>query len=200
QPGASASTMRANGRTLCCGLWMQTPLGRPGADRYEPDASARESVCRSCETSRRARDCRSFSFLARPGVLHRNSRLVSIEMRSCKCASSNSPEIPMTRTEATERILAAKQKKGITYAELARTIGRHPVWVTAALLGQATMSAEEASKAAKALDLGPEVAAALQEVPTRGAVGEGGPGDPVPDPLSRIVEVDRPSLKTRIPA
>ena len=104
----------------------------------------------------------------------------------------------MTRGEATERILSAKQKKGLTYGELARTVGRHPVWVTAALLGQATMSAEEAGKAVKALDLEPEVASALQEVPTRGAIGEAVPVDPVLYRFYEIVQVYGTSLKALI--
>jgi cyanate lyase len=104
----------------------------------------------------------------------------------------------MTRTEATEQVLSAKQKKGVTYAELARTVGRHPVWVTAALLGQATMSADEANKAVKALDLGADVAAALQEVPTRGDIGEAVPVDPVLYRFYEIVQVYGTSLKALI--
>ena len=53
----------------------------------------------------------------------------------------------MQRCAATEAILAAKQRKGLTFEAIARAVGRHKVWVTAALLGQATMSAEEAGKA-----------------------------------------------------
>jgi cyanate lyase len=104
----------------------------------------------------------------------------------------------MTRTEATEQILAAKQKRGLTYTEIAGKVGRHPVWVTAALLGQATMSAEEAGKAAGALGLGPEVTAALQEVPTRGAIGEAVPVDPVLYRFYEIVQVYGTSLKALI--
>jgi cyanate lyase len=104
----------------------------------------------------------------------------------------------MTRTEATERILSAKQQKSLTYAELARTVGRHPVWVTAALLGQATMSADEADRAVKALGLGVDVATALQEVPMRGAIGEAVPVDPVLYRFYEIVQVYGTSLKALI--
>ena len=104
----------------------------------------------------------------------------------------------MTRSEATERILSARQEKGLTYTELAMKVGRHPVWVTAALLGQATMSAEEAGKAVSALGLGPDVAAALQEVPTRGAIGEAVPVDPVLYRFYEIVQVYGTSLKALI--
>ena len=47
----------------------------------------------------------------------------------------------ITRSEATEQILAAKQAKGLTFEAIAEAVGRHKVWVTAALMGQATMSA-----------------------------------------------------------
>jgi len=53
----------------------------------------------------------------------------------------------LSRKEATEKILAAKQKKKLTFEQIAAAVGRHKVWVTAALLGQATMSATEAEAA-----------------------------------------------------
>ncbi len=84
----------------------------------------------------------------------------------------------MTRTEATERILDAKQQKGLSFAAIAEAVGRSPVWVTSALLGQATMSADEAAKVTTLLGLGHEEAAALQEIPTRGTIGHTVPTDP----------------------
>ena len=59
----------------------------------------------------------------------------------------------MTRKEATETILAAKREKGLTFEDIGKAVGRHKVWVTAALMGQGTMSKEEAEKAVKALGL-----------------------------------------------
>ena len=50
----------------------------------------------------------------------------------------------MTREHATILIAEAKENKKITYERIAAAVGRHKIWVTAALLGQATMSAEEA--------------------------------------------------------
>jgi cyanate lyase len=46
----------------------------------------------------------------------------------------------VNRVEATERILAAKKQKGLTFEAIAKAVGRHKVWVTSALLGQSTMS------------------------------------------------------------
>ena len=59
----------------------------------------------------------------------------------------------VSRKEATEKILAAKQKKKLTFEQIAAAVGRHKVWVTAALLGQATMSATEAEAAVQLLVL-----------------------------------------------
>jgi cyanate lyase len=95
----------------------------------------------------------------------------------------------MTRNETTERILATKHEKGLTFADIAKAVGRHPVWVTAALLGQATMTAEEADKAAAALGLGTDVAASLQTVPSRGSLDQAVPVDPAIYRLYEIVQV-----------
>ena len=101
----------------------------------------------------------------------------------------------MARAEATERILSAKTQKGLTFEAIARAVGRHKVWVTAALLGQATMSAEEAQKAAAVLGLGPEVAAALQEIPTKGSVGQTVPVDPLIYRFHEITQVYGTTIK-----
>ena len=101
----------------------------------------------------------------------------------------------MNRAQATEQILAAKQQKGLTYAALAEAVGRHKVWVTSALLGQSTMSAEEAQKAVAVLGLGPDVAAALQEMPTKGSVGQTVPVDPLIYRFHEITQVYGTTIK-----
>ena len=67
----------------------------------------------------------------------------------------------------------------MTFTALAEAVGRHKVWLTSALLGQATLSAEEAQKAVGVLELGPDVAAALQEIPQRGSLDAPVPVDPL---------------------
>jgi cyanate lyase len=104
----------------------------------------------------------------------------------------------MTRNEATERILAAKHEKGLTFAEIAQAVGRHPVWLTSALLGQATMAADEAEKAAAALGLGPDVAASLQEAPPRGSLGQAVPVDPAIYRLYEIVQLYGTTIRALI--
>jgi cyanate lyase len=104
----------------------------------------------------------------------------------------------MTRTEATEKILAAKAQKGLTFEAIARAVGRHKVWVTSALLGQGTMSAEEAQKAVALLGLGPEVATALQQIPTKGSVGQTVPVDPLIYRFHEITQVYGTTIKATI--
>ena len=101
----------------------------------------------------------------------------------------------MQRHEATETILAAKQAKGLTFEAIAKAVGRHRVWVTAALMGQATMSAEEAQKAAAILGLGPDITAALQEMPTKGSLGQTVPVDPLIYRFHEITQVYGTTIK-----
>jgi cyanate lyase len=104
----------------------------------------------------------------------------------------------MRRAEATERILEAKRQKGLTYVAIAKAVGRHPVWVTSALLGQSTMSAEESQTAVAVLGLGPDVAAALQEIPSKGSVGRDVPVDPLIYRFHEITQVYGTTLKALI--
>jgi cyanate lyase len=104
----------------------------------------------------------------------------------------------MTRDEATSLMLEAKRRKGLTFEAVAKAIGRHKVWTAAALLGQATMSADEAKKAVEALGLGPEVAAALQEIPSKGSIGRDVPVDPLIYRFHEITQVYGTTLKAII--
>jgi cyanate lyase len=72
------------------------------------------------------------------------------------------------------------------------------VWVTAALLGQATMTADEAEKATAALGLGTDVAASLQEVPPRGSLGQAVPVDPALYRLYEIVQMYGTTIRALI--
>ena len=104
----------------------------------------------------------------------------------------------ITRAEATEQILAAKKAKGLTFEAIAKAVGRHKVWVTAALMGQATMSAEEANAAAQVLGLGPEVAEGLQEIPIKGSLDSTVPVDPLIYRFHEITQVYGTTIKALI--
>lgn len=104
----------------------------------------------------------------------------------------------LTRQEASTRILAARQEKGLTFEEIAKAVGRHKVWVTAALLGQATMSAQEAAAAVKILGLDGDVAAALQQIPAKGSLPAAVPVDPLLYRFHEITQVYGTTIKAII--
>ena len=104
----------------------------------------------------------------------------------------------MTRSEATELILGAKKEKGLTFDAIAKAVGRHRVWVAAAIMGQATMSADEAQKLTALLGLSPLVAAALQEFPCKGSLGETVPVDPLIYRFHEITQVYGTTIKAII--
>jgi cyanate lyase len=104
----------------------------------------------------------------------------------------------LSRQEATEQILAAKKQKGLSFEQIAAAVGRHKVWVTAALLGQATMSSEEAAGAVNLLGLGADVAAALQEIPMKGSLASEVPVDPLIYRFHEITQVYGTTIKALI--
>ena len=74
----------------------------------------------------------------------------------------------MERSQATAMIKEAKLSSHLSWEEIAAHVGGHPVWVTSALLGQNSMSEEQAKKAVEVLGLSPDVAEALQQCPMKG--------------------------------
>ena len=104
----------------------------------------------------------------------------------------------MNREEATEKILEAKREKGLTFEAIARKVGRHKVWTTAALLGQHPMSSEEADVVVDLLALGPEVSRALQEIPMRGSLESDVPTDPTIYRIHEITQVYGTTIKALI--
>ena len=104
----------------------------------------------------------------------------------------------MTRQEATARVLAAKKAKGLSFEEIAKAIGRHQVWTTAALMGQASMSAEEAMATVKLLGLEPEVIDVLQEFPLKGSLASAVPVDPLIYRFHEITQVYGTAMKAII--
>jgi cyanate lyase len=105
---------------------------------------------------------------------------------------------PITRQEATEAILRVKQERGLTFEEIARAVGRHKVWTTAALLGQATMSKEEAEKAIDCLGLGRVFAEPLQTIPMKGSLDAAVPVDPLIYCFHEITQVYGTTIKALI--
>jgi len=98
----------------------------------------------------------------------------------------------------TEKICAIKRAKGISWAQLAKSVGRSPVWTTAALLGQMPMSKEEAQKAARTLDLQEEEMLLLQTIPMRGSLDATPPVDPTIYRFYELVQVYETTWKEQI--
>ena len=87
----------------------------------------------------------------------------------------------MTRDEVTELVRMAKRKSRKSWKDIAAAINPEvsPIIVTAALLGQMTLTAEEAKKAVSILGLPTDAALLLAEIPYRGSI----PAMPPTDPL-----------------
>jgi cyanate lyase len=104
----------------------------------------------------------------------------------------------VTREEATDLILEAKDEKGLTFEAIAAQVGRHKVWTTAALFGQHPMNAEEADAVVDLLDLDDEVARALQRFPMRGSLETDVPTDPTIYRIHEITQVYGTTIKALI--
>lgn len=103
----------------------------------------------------------------------------------------------MTQSEVTEKLLAAKKNKGLSFADLEKVIDHDEVWIAALFYGQASASPEEAGKIVSALDLGPDVAEALTGCPTKG-LGPVVPTDPLVYRFYEIMQVYGMPLKAVI--
>jgi cyanate lyase len=104
----------------------------------------------------------------------------------------------MDRVEATEAVVDARMRQGRSWAELAEAAGRSKVWTTSALLGQQAMPQDAARRVAEVLDLDDEVVAALQRPPSKGALDEVVPTDPLLYRFYEVVQVYGTTLKELI--
>lgn len=102
------------------------------------------------------------------------------------------------RAEATRRVIAAKAASGLTFAEIAAKVGAHEVWVASALLGQNTMTEEQAAQAGQTLGLDTETVTALHTDASRGSLGAVAPTDPLIYRFYEIVQVYGTTLKAVI--
>ncbi|MBN9164473.1 MAG: cyanase [Myxococcales bacterium 68-20] len=104
----------------------------------------------------------------------------------------------MQRPDVTAQILDAKRRNGLSFTQIAEQTGADRVWLTAALLGQHPLSAEQAASVARLLDLSDDAAAVLQEIPTRGSFEALPPTDPTIYRLYEALQVYGPALKALI--
>ena len=76
------------------------------------------------------------------------------------------------RSHLVEQVQAARQRRGLKWAEIADAIERPKEWTVAALLGQHPLPAAEAAKIQELLGLDDDIVLALQRQPYRVGLGE----------------------------
>ena len=104
----------------------------------------------------------------------------------------------MDRNEVTKKILTAKVKNKMTWADIAEKIGNSKEWTTAAMLGQMTFSAKQAAVAKELFALTDEETAWLQIVPYKGSLPTPVPTDPLIYRWYEIVSVYGTTIKELI--
>jgi cyanate lyase len=85
----------------------------------------------------------------------------------------------MSRIAVTEKIVAAKVAKGLKWADVAAKVGLSKEWVTAACLGQMTLTGEQAAVIAGMFDLTDAEKQWLMIVPYKGSLPTSVPTDPL---------------------
>jgi cyanate lyase len=104
----------------------------------------------------------------------------------------------MDRNDVTEMIVAAKIKKGIKWADVAKKIGLSKEWVTAGCLGQMTFTEEQAKKLGKVFGLPADAVQLLQVVPYKGSLPTSVPTDPLIYRFYELVNVYGTTFKELI--
>jgi cyanate lyase len=97
--------------------------------------------------------------------------------------------------EITQKLLAAKKSKGVTFSDLEQLLGRDEVWIAAVIYRQASASQDEASKLVYALGLEPELATELTDFPVKGGLDPVIPTDPLIYRFYEIMQVYGMPLK-----
>ena len=85
----------------------------------------------------------------------------------------------MNRLYVTEKIIANKVAKGLKWADVAAKVGLSKEWVTAACLGQMTLTAAQAKTVGDIFDLDEHERTWLQVVPYKGSLPTAVPTDPL---------------------
>ncbi len=106
----------------------------------------------------------------------------------------------ISRSELTEKIVHTKTLSGVKWAEIAKAVGQSKEWTTAALMGQISLTKEQAIAAGNALGINfdPEELAILTTVPYRGSIPTAVPTDPLIYRLYEVVNVYGSTMKALI--
>jgi cyanate lyase len=104
----------------------------------------------------------------------------------------------MSRLQVTEKIITAKVMRGIQWADVAERVGLSKEWVTAACLGQMTLSAAQAGVVAEVFGLTSDEAKWLTVVPYKGSLPTAVPTDPLIYRFYELVSVYGSTFKELI--
>ena len=106
----------------------------------------------------------------------------------------------ISRAELTEKIINTKTLSGVKWSDIAKAVGQSKEWTTAALMGQISLTKEQALAAGNALGLNfdPEELAILTTVPYRGSIPTAVPTDPLIYRLYEVVNVYGSTMKALI--
>jgi cyanate lyase len=104
----------------------------------------------------------------------------------------------MTRDEVTQLILINKRRKKLKWAHLAEAIEMSKEWTTAALMGQMTLTSEQAGTIGDLLELPADAIEMLQVVPYKGSLPTAIPTDPLIYRFYELVNVYGSSIKELI--
>lgn len=104
----------------------------------------------------------------------------------------------MSRAEVTELIVTRRLEKKLSWAAIAEAVGQSKEWTTAALLGQMTLTEEQAVAAARVLDLPADAVVQLQVVPYKGSLPTSVPTDPLIYRFYELINVYGTTFKALI--
>jgi cyanate lyase len=104
----------------------------------------------------------------------------------------------LSKDDVAVLVRRVKTKRGLTWASIAKELGRPEVWTVSALLGQQPVPRPEAEKAVAFLSLPPEAIDALVEEPYRGSGVQEIPTDPTIYRFYEALSVYGPALKELI--
>jgi cyanate lyase len=104
----------------------------------------------------------------------------------------------MNRNDVTEKIIATKVAKGLSWAEVAAKVGQSKEWTTALCLGQMTADAEQAKALGEIFGLSEDEQKWLKVVPYKGSLPTQVPTDPLIYRWYEIVNVYGATIKELI--
>jgi cyanate lyase len=104
----------------------------------------------------------------------------------------------MSRIDVTEKIITTKVLKGLKWSDVAAKVGESKEWVTAACLGQMTLTPEQAGVVAEIFGLTPDETKWLMVVPYKGSLPTSVPTDPLIYRFYELVNVYGTTFKELI--